>query len=1312
MAFNNLPGQPTLQSAGSQTGDASTNIMQQNTPSGLINSQQRLPPQQVQQQIQQIQQYYFQQLQQLHNLQMQLQAQEQNPQQNQTPLPYTSQQIAMARQSLMVQQQQQLALLAQQQQQQQPQSLAQNTHALSGQNATSMVLQPNVHHLSAGSAASAIPIQSSVVGPGAWSSVAVMPPASLSATTPDSNKAQAARDINGGSNAQSPVNNHQSPGTINMAVLRATAARFGLNESMQSRFTPNQLQVFVSNLQAQHIQQVQQSQFPDTSSTGVPTPQRQKSATPLPTNSNGNGNTTAALTSKPASDASKIPASRSKKRVAHDRSESRSPAPVQPHNQAHGNSHIFMPTALHASQKSPSVLGSPIGVANSPRSVQRKGSAASIPAEDMRATPTPSETSTTGPAGGQIQQTNYSAEEIASALKKSEEFVKKLPGFTSESFVEFLQKFLKENNISGNFTKPPVFAERPIDLYRFFCEVVNQGGLEQVHTRRIWRQVAKDSGLPDIATLPPLLSRWYKVWLQPLEQLAVYPPGHPKHTGVTANFSLKKRRKHDAFHSPGSTPGPSDRPYSVNSESSKRPKMYSPITNGVASATASPAQFTPPPPLPLSNSVMHLPTVSMGISPANASSAPAFPTNGFTPTLDRTLQLPHIPTPVGHNQSGAAGSAAGILANPAMAHPSMSLSSQQQPQQQRQQSDLSNSHTPSKSIVTIPPPPPAPKPLHFFPLERTLDTYGGIDIQACMALHPRIRQPSISEYGSVDIRALTLSIESGIAMEVTAALNTLIRITSHPDVVIPLNQCEELAEMLFTVIESIKLPSAYCKIDRAVGGKAGKADESQEKEGLTYSEETTLFSAVCANDPNDGGILGDDMQDPTSVCGLLHGNSELWSFTSDRTLTIMYALRNLSFLPANQQYLSRSNDFLHMFGTILELCDSAVKAAQRQSSDREKDDPYSERLASLMVLQAIELRKSLMVMLANVADKLDLKSTGTDFVYVALQLISYFMDEKQTSDVVEEWMRDSLSPTTAAGTNDLLAATLYVQALDGRTYYLHALEAAGRMSVSAENREFLAGSVSPDAYWPLANACASLLTGNQAAVSLNPGAVHNFGEQRLMWVQMALVALSNVVCTVTPQPLVAARRYTPFRISAGGMIGNFAQANGTPATSLDMNGKNNSGMATGAIAGTSRRAMSRRAMPFMPVIYTSKAVPVALKDFRKRLVKNDSMVRSLFEMVFMWWVQIGAAANLRTHSGPLSPPAPHDSPLNDIAERAVYVLQQLHPEHDALFASRWGEWVVERATRGPLCPELTEILYELTGMIPVQSTSFSASSTP
>ncbi|KAJ1857413.1 hypothetical protein LPJ76_001792 [Coemansia sp. RSA 638] len=1186
MAYNNIPGHPMLHSGTSQPADNVPSMLQQNMPFGL--------GQPTQQQLQQHQQ------QQLQQLQLQLQAQGHSTQQQpQQQAPYTAQQIALARQALMIQQQQQqqqqqnLAFLAQQQQQY-SQAVSQNAFSMANSQVASMP--------------GAGPVQAMSAAPGMIGSA--------------ENQGQAG--VNGSFNGMQPTAAPQPSSASNMAALRAAAAKLGITDSALSHLTPTQLQVFLQNF---HAQQMQHARI---QGTGVSTPQRQG---PL------------------SAESTPAPSMRPSKSVVRERSKSRSPAPGQTPQSATGSgSQLFSPPALNSSQVSPHPLGSPTGLGYSPHiisgtnSIQRKGSTASVMADDMRATPTPSEASAsrTGVANEHV----YTPEEIANAYKRSEEFLRKLPEFTSDTFVPFLQSFLKENNVSGNFSKPPLFADQSIDLYRFFCEVIRQGGLKQVHARRIWRQVAKDSGLSDVPTLPPLLSRWYKTWLLPLEQTMVFPPGHPTHTGLHADFSIKKRRKAETLGSPGSTPGPGERPYSAHSESSKRAKTHGPMLNGTSSATASPAQATPPyahslqspvqmsrpPPLPLgssslSSAALHASTDMARSMSSNSISGPSLPTNGATPTPTQTIP-PSSALPSGHM-------------SPA---PHTPLSSSVA---------AASTQGPAVSVVTIPAPPPTQQ-LRYFPLERSLDTVGGVDLQTSMALRPQPYLPSVSEYGSVDLRALTLSIESGIAMEVTNALNTLIKVTAHPDIVLPLGQCEELAETLFGILENIQLPKHTDK------------DDAAQTEMPTYSSETSLFGDMCVKYPSEGGIVGDDMQDVTAVRGLLQGGDTLWSFTSDRTLTVVYALRNLSFLPINQQYLAQSSDFAHVFESVVAKCEAAVRRSDQGSEAAvQGSDQRFEAPVSLTVLRALELRKSLVVMLANMADKIDLQTAGKAFLRAILRLVGYFVDEEQSGDIAAEWLSESVT-----GDGDLAQSVTHARALDGRTYYLHALEAAGRLTASDRNREALVAAVEPEELWPLVRACSTLLTGHQLAVAANRAALQvHASEQRLMWVQMALLVLSNVVSAVTPQPLVASRRYTSLRISPSGAISQ--QASGS--------------------------AM-RRPMPFLPTVYTTASVPDALRVFRRRLADDTGLIRALLETLQLWWTHIGHACNARGAAN-----AAYDSPLNDLAERAVYVLQRLHPEHDAQFASGWRDWVVERVALGSYAPVLVEVLYELVGLLPVQT---------
>src|SRR5207248_8187571 len=56
------------------------------------------------------------------------------------------------------------------------------------------------------------------------------------------------------------------------------------------------------------------------------------------------------------------------------------------------------------------------------------------------------------------------------------------------------------------------------------------------------------------------------------------------------------------------------------------------------------------------------------------------------------------------------------------------------------------------------------------------------------------------ELGAVDIRALTMSLKSGMKLEVTNALNTLTTISSHKNGLIDLSRSGELADVLIDII--------------------------------------------------------------------------------------------------------------------------------------------------------------------------------------------------------------------------------------------------------------------------------------------------------------------------------------------------------------------------------------------------------------------------------------------------------------------------------------------------------------------------------
>ncbi|KAJ1672644.1 hypothetical protein EV182_006784, partial [Spiromyces aspiralis] len=154
----------------------------------------------------------------------------------------------------------------------------------------------------------------------------------------------------------------------------------------------------------------------------------------------------------------------------------------------------------------------------------------------------------------------YTAEEIQMAQRKSEEFIARVPTFTEETFQAFVKKHLKDRDSSQANSRFPTFNDTQISLLALFSEVIKLGGMDIVQTKRLWRNVARGMGLPDLNTVPPLLGRWYKVWLLSIEQELVFPPGHPKHQGVETILakSRKKRKSEREASTPRATPAPQD----------------------------------------------------------------------------------------------------------------------------------------------------------------------------------------------------------------------------------------------------------------------------------------------------------------------------------------------------------------------------------------------------------------------------------------------------------------------------------------------------------------------------------------------------------------------------------------------------------------------------------------------------------------------------------------------------------------------------------------------------------------------------------
>ncbi|KAI3626666.1 hypothetical protein CBS14141_000667 [Malassezia furfur] len=125
----------------------------------------------------------------------------------------------------------------------------------------------------------------------------------------------------------------------------------------------------------------------------------------------------------------------------------------------------------------------------------------------------------------------------------------------------------------------------------------------------------------------------------------------------------------------------------------------------------------------------------------------------------------------------------------------------------------------------------------YLPWHTRLGTYGGRDLDRIdRELVPRLAaytQPrSVHELGTVDVHALTMSLESGLAHEVAYALNTLLILSAGvqapPTFSVPLAACDRLLDVLLDVL----LEHAFARPAADVLADVARAEEARDAEAL------------------------------------------------------------------------------------------------------------------------------------------------------------------------------------------------------------------------------------------------------------------------------------------------------------------------------------------------------------------------------------------------------------------------------------------------------------------------------------------------
>ncbi|KAI0048347.1 hypothetical protein FA95DRAFT_1490953 [Auriscalpium vulgare] len=215
----------------------------------------------------------------------------------------------------------------------------------------------------------------------------------------------------------------------------------------------------------------------------------------------------------------------------------------------------------------------------------------------------------------------------------------------------------------------------------------------------------------------------------------------------------------------------------------------------------------------------------------------------------------------------------------------------------------------SKSLAPgTPMEPPQPgKPqrrkIEYLPLVREVDTAGGRDLHAIAEEHARLgmRRPlrDISEWGNIDVEALTMSIRSRIATELSYGLTTFTLLSimrGQGSSGFPIMNCPELMDEVLDLA-----------VEVAFDEEEDSVPENKQSVIITHKE---LVTAIL----DDGNKPFAALEKRQGIKARELGHKQR---PGDIVLTIVNIMRNLSVVPDNFEYLAHHERLL---GVLLRLC--------------------------------------------------------------------------------------------------------------------------------------------------------------------------------------------------------------------------------------------------------------------------------------------------------------------------------------------------------------------------------------------------------
>lgn len=275
---------------------------------------------------------------------------------------------------------------------------------------------------------------------------------------------------------------------------------------------------------------------------------------------------------------------------------------------------------------------------------------------------------------------------------------------------------------------------------------------------------------------------------------------------------------------------------------------------------------------------------------------------------------------------------------------------------------------------------PSRRKISYIPYAREVDTAGGRDLDAIQQEFAHASQRPIkdlSEWGAVDVEALTMSIRSRISTELSYGLTTftILTLMRMKDASFPITQAPDLFEELLDLVEEVAFEET----------ESSKKNELLDTFIITHRQLMNIIieegnSTFAGLQPKQG--LNDPSSGPQQRPG-------------DIVLAITNIIRNLSLSLDNHEYLAKHDRLL---GILLRLCSFKPRSADTT------EQPPSPLSDALSLNDIVTIRRDTVYVLINIANAVHLSSSPSSPSAAELRnsrrayelLTSYFIDPSET----------------------------------------------------------------------------------------------------------------------------------------------------------------------------------------------------------------------------------------------------------------------------------------------------------------------------